>query len=162
MLVTLLVLINVYSGQMKCHGMGGLHYVIDTSRNGAETDTWLNPDNAKIGTTPTMDTDIENVMHFLWIKLSGESDGKAQGALKQASLMQSMQKGLLMSNKYTYESPDNGKTVYRRASHCDKEVQVGLNWFSFDLKSNSCQTTRRRKIKRTTRIKKCLGRLISK
>ena len=30
---------------------GGLHYVIDTSRNGAETDTWLNPDNAKIGTT---------------------------------------------------------------------------------------------------------------
>ena len=47
--------------------------------------------------------------------------------------MQSMQKGLLMSNKYTYESPDNGKTVYRRAfGHCDKEVQVGLNWFSFD------------------------------
>ena len=38
-----------------------------------------------------------------------------------------------MSTKYTYESPDNGKTVYRRAfGHCNKEVQVGMNWFSFD------------------------------
>lgn len=64
------------------HMSGGLHYVIDTSRNGAETDTWLNPDNAKIGTTPTMDTDIEKCDAFLWIKLPGESDGKAQGAPK--------------------------------------------------------------------------------
>ena len=38
-----------------------------------------------------------------------------------------------MNNKYTYESPDKGKTVYRRAfGHCDKEVKVGMNWFSFD------------------------------
>ena len=38
-----------------------------------------------------------------------------------------------MSNKYTYESPDNGKTIYRRVfGHCEKEVQVGMSWFSFD------------------------------
>ena len=46
-----------------------------------------------------------------------------------------------MSNKYTYESPDNGKTVYRRVfGHCEKEVQVGVSWFSFrvDLRRLPC------------------------
>lgn len=38
-----------------------------------------------------------------------------------------------MSNKYVYESPDKGKTVFRRAfGHCEKEIQVGINWFNFD------------------------------
>lgn len=38
-----------------------------------------------------------------------------------------------MSNKYIYESPDKGKTVFRRAfGHCEKEIQVGVDWFNFD------------------------------
>ena len=38
-----------------------------------------------------------------------------------------------MNNKYIYESPDKGKTVFRRAfGHCEKEIQVGVDWFNFD------------------------------
>ena len=55
--------------------------------------------------------------------------------------MQSMQKGLLMSNKYVYESPDGGKTVTRRVIHREsntvgrslsKEVNVDKKWFTLD------------------------------
>ena len=48
--------------------------------------------------------------------------------------MQSMQKGLLMSNKYVYVSPDGGKTVTRRlvGDSLDKEVNVDKKWFTLD------------------------------
>ena len=55
--------------------------------------------------------------------------------------MQSMQKGLLMSNKYVYESPDGGKTVTRRVIHREsntvgrslsKEVNVDKRWFTLE------------------------------
>tara|TARA_B100001287_G_C22670236_1_gene524910 strand:- start:859 stop:1683 length:825 start_codon:yes stop_codon:yes gene_type:complete len=62
------------------HLTGGMNFIIDTSRNGAETDTWLNPKDAKIGTLPTLNTNIDFCDGFLWIKIPGESDGKSEGA----------------------------------------------------------------------------------
>ncbi len=64
--------------------LGGTHFVIDTSRNGAgpqpvakggKQPSWCNPKGARIGTPPTTSTGQERVDALLWIKQPGNSDG---------------------------------------------------------------------------------------
>lgn len=63
---------------------GGKHFVIDTSRNGAETHNgdWCNPRDKLLGRNPTLDTGHPLIDAFLWIKVPGESDGYCDGGPK--------------------------------------------------------------------------------
>jgi len=66
--------------------IGGKHFIVDTSRNGAgpyeaaktETETWCNPPGRKIGRPPTTDTGEPLVDGYLWLKRPGESDGECE------------------------------------------------------------------------------------
>lgn len=59
--------------------LGGTHYVIDTSRNGAGPAngalSWCNPSGRALGTPPTTATAGAHADAYLWIKRPGESDG---------------------------------------------------------------------------------------
>ncbi len=61
--------------------VGGKHYVIDTSRNGAGPAAtedplhWCNPDGRALGVAPTTATAGAHVDAYLWVKRPGESDG---------------------------------------------------------------------------------------
>jgi endoglucanase len=63
--------------------LGGAHFVIDTSRNGAGPATtntdgapaWCNPPGRALGTPPTAATGQTRVDAYLWIKNPGDSDG---------------------------------------------------------------------------------------
>jgi endoglucanase len=59
--------------------LGGSHYVIDTSRNGAGPAdgalSWCNPSGRALGVAPTTDTAGAHADAYLWIKRPGESDG---------------------------------------------------------------------------------------
>ena len=59
-------------------------YVIDTSRNGngPHGNEWCNPPGRALGEPPTCETGLEKCDAFLWIKIPGESDGKANGGPK--------------------------------------------------------------------------------
>ncbi|MBW0115991.1 glycoside hydrolase family 6 protein [Pseudonocardia abyssalis] len=65
---------------------GEVHFVVDTSRNGAgrpadPTDgapIWCNPPGRLLGAAPTLDTGIPLVDGLLWIKRPGESDGSCR------------------------------------------------------------------------------------
>jgi len=62
--------------------LGGAHFVIDTSRNGAGPygTEWCNPPGRKLGLPPTTDTDDPNIIDaYLWLKRPGESDGACNG-----------------------------------------------------------------------------------
>ncbi len=66
--------------------IGGKHFIVDTSRNGAgpyeqaktETETWCNPPGRKIGRPPTTDTGEPLCDGYLWLKRPGESDGDCE------------------------------------------------------------------------------------
>jgi endoglucanase len=66
--------------------IGGKHFIVDTSRNGAGpyegaksiTEMWCNPPGRKIGRPPTTDTGEALVDGFLWLKRPGESDGECE------------------------------------------------------------------------------------
>jgi len=62
--------------------LGGAHYVIDTSRNGAGPlgVEWCNPPGRKLGLPPTTETPEPHLDAFLWLKRPGESDGSCNGA----------------------------------------------------------------------------------
>lgn len=62
--------------------LGGAHYVIDTSRNGAGPFgvEWCNPPGRKLGVPPTTETADPNCDAYLWLKRPGESDGSCNGA----------------------------------------------------------------------------------
>jgi len=70
--------------------LGGKHFVIDTSRNGAgpyeqaktEEEKWCNPPGRKIGAPPTTSTNDPLCDGFLWLKRPGESDGQCNGGPK--------------------------------------------------------------------------------
>jgi endoglucanase len=70
--------------------IGGKHFVIDTSRNGAgpyleaktPEETWCNPPGRKLGQTPTTETGDPIVDGYLWLKRPGESDGECNGGPK--------------------------------------------------------------------------------
>jgi len=63
--------------------VGGKHFIVDTSRNGAGpwegaktiTEMWCNPPVRKIGRPPTTETGDPLIDGFLWLKRPGESDG---------------------------------------------------------------------------------------
>jgi endoglucanase len=67
-------------GELISAGVGGKHFVIDTSRNGQGANgEWCNPTGRGIGANPTANTGAPLVDAFLWIKRPGESDGSCSG-----------------------------------------------------------------------------------
>ncbi len=77
---------NIAYGTAISERLGGAHFVIDTSRNGAATEpevddgpAWCNPPDREIGEPPTTDTGNPLVDALLWIKRPGESDGACRG-----------------------------------------------------------------------------------
>ncbi|MEV0600498.1 glycoside hydrolase family 6 protein [Streptomyces sp. NPDC050315] len=77
-------------GDKLSKALGGVHYIIDTSRNGngpppdtqdEETgaEHWCNPPDRALGTPPTTRTGHPLVDAYLWIKRPGESDGTCRG-----------------------------------------------------------------------------------
>jgi endoglucanase len=72
----------IAAGEQLSRLVGGKHFVIDTSRNGAGTANghdWCNAQNQALGTAPTTRTGHALVDAFLWIKHPGESDGTCNG-----------------------------------------------------------------------------------
>jgi endoglucanase len=60
--------------------VGGAHYVIDTSRNGAGSNgDWCNPSGRALGATPLTEPTSGAMDANLWIKAPGESDGSCNG-----------------------------------------------------------------------------------
>ncbi|HEX6588889.1 MAG TPA: glycoside hydrolase family 6 protein [Longimicrobiales bacterium] len=73
---------NVAYGDQVSERLGGMGYVIDTSRNGlgaATSGEWCNPPGRALGAAPTLSPDRGNAHAFLWIKRPGESDGPCNG-----------------------------------------------------------------------------------
>ena len=66
-------------GSKVCEHRPNDHFIIDTSRNGngPHGNEWCNPPGRSLGIPPTCDTGNEKCDAFLWIKIPGESDGKA-------------------------------------------------------------------------------------
>lgn len=60
--------------------VGGAHYVIDTSRNGAGSNgDWCNPSGRALGSEPLTVPPRGSMDGNLWIKAPGESDGTCNG-----------------------------------------------------------------------------------
>ncbi|MEX0910116.1 MAG: glycoside hydrolase family 6 protein [Candidatus Paceibacterota bacterium] len=62
--------------------LGGMHFVVDTSRSGRGQTAdfeWCNPSGRGLGERPTTNTGNSLVDAFLWIKSPGESDGTCNG-----------------------------------------------------------------------------------
>ncbi|MEU7016793.1 glycoside hydrolase family 6 protein [Streptomyces sp. NPDC046385] len=65
--------------------LGGTHFTVDTSRNGAgplpgdRPEGWCNPPGRSLGVPPTDRTGDELVDAYLWIKRPGDSDGPCRG-----------------------------------------------------------------------------------
>jgi endoglucanase len=72
---------NVAYGEQVSRSVGGKHYVIDTSRNGAggRGGEWCNVSGQWLGAAPTTNTGHALVDAYLWIKQPGESDGTCNG-----------------------------------------------------------------------------------
>lgn len=73
---------TVRYGNALSKATGGMHYVIDTSRNGlgpAPDGAWCNPPGRALGKQPTIDTGIRLLDAYLWVKRPGESDGSCNG-----------------------------------------------------------------------------------
>jgi endoglucanase len=67
-------------GEQISGGVGGKHFIIDTSRNGQGSNgEWCNPKGRGIGTGGTALTGAALVDAFFWIKRPGESDGRCNG-----------------------------------------------------------------------------------
>jgi endoglucanase len=72
-------------GEQVSAGVGGKHFVIDTSRNGlgpytggthdGDCPNWANPPGRALGARPTADTGHPLVDAYLWLKSPGASDG---------------------------------------------------------------------------------------
>lgn len=74
-------------GDRLSRKLGGVHYVIDTSRNGNgpwlsqdDSEAWCNPPHRALGRPPTVATGSPLIDAFLWVKRPGESDGTCRGA----------------------------------------------------------------------------------
>ncbi len=78
---------NLAYGKKLSALLGGKHFVIDTSRNGAgpyeqaqtPEEAWCNPPGRKLGAPPTTETGEPLCDGFLWLKRPGESDGECRG-----------------------------------------------------------------------------------
>ena len=63
-------------GDRLSAGLGGKHYVIDTSRNGAGSNgKWCNPTGRSVGTPWSTADPNPRVDALLWVKTPGVSDG---------------------------------------------------------------------------------------
>lgn len=72
-------------GEQVSAGVGGKHFVIDTSRNGlgpytggthdGDCPNWANPPGRALGAQPTADTGHPLVDAYFWLKTPGASDG---------------------------------------------------------------------------------------
>ena len=73
--------LNVSYGNKLSALVGGKHYVIDTSRNGAGTagKDWCNAAKQALGPAPTTKPGLPLVDAYLWIKVPGQSDGQCAG-----------------------------------------------------------------------------------
>ena len=77
---------SVAFGKQISKLVGGKHFIVDTSRNGAGpyegakniTEMWCNPPGRKIGLPPTTDTGEPLCDGYLWLKRPGESDGECE------------------------------------------------------------------------------------
>lgn len=72
---------EVAYGEQVSALLGGAHYVVDTSRNGAgpapdQRLTWCNPPGRAVGSPPTTATAGAHADAYLWVKNPGESDGQ--------------------------------------------------------------------------------------
>ncbi len=73
---------EVAYGQQISSLLGGKHFVVDTSRNGAgptATFLWCNPSGRLAGSKPHAVTGTPGLDGYLWIKHPGESDGTCNG-----------------------------------------------------------------------------------
>ncbi|HET9955375.1 MAG TPA: glycoside hydrolase family 6 protein [Polyangiaceae bacterium] len=74
---------NLEYGKKLSGLLGGVHFVIDTSRNGngppSDPNEWCNPPGRKIGKPPTLETGEPLADGFMWLKRPGESDGECHG-----------------------------------------------------------------------------------
>ena len=74
------------SEQLERDGQPGVHFVVDTSRNGAgppaddDPDHWCNPAGRRLGEAPRTSPGLRRVDALLWIKQPGDSDGACRGA----------------------------------------------------------------------------------
>jgi len=76
---------NTAFGKKLSALVGGAHFIIDTSRNGAGSapdNAWCNPPGRKIGKPPTTVTNEPLIDGYLWLKRPGESDGECNGGPK--------------------------------------------------------------------------------
>ena len=75
---------NIAFGEKLSKLLGGKHFLIDTSRNGAGSTSgqWCNPRGQALGIAPTTNTGHPLVDAFLWVKQPGESDGTCGGGPK--------------------------------------------------------------------------------
>jgi endoglucanase len=74
--------VNIAYGEAVSRQIGGKHFIIDTSRNGAgasQAGNWCNPSGQSIGAAPTSNTGNKLVDAFVWVKVPGESDGTCGG-----------------------------------------------------------------------------------
>ncbi len=78
------------------------NYVIDTSRNGngPHGNEWCNPPGRALGEPPTCDTGLEKCDAFLWIKIPGESDGKANGGPRAGRMWGEMAEELVRNTSW--------------------------------------------------------------
>ena len=68
---------ETYGGRLS-QLLGGAHFVVDTSRNGAGPDAsnnWCNPPGRALGERPTTNAKNPLVDALLWVKQPGDSDG---------------------------------------------------------------------------------------
>lgn len=77
---------NQEYGDRLSAALGGVQYVIDTSRNGNgapsapgdQIDSWCNPPGAALGSDPQIGPEHAYAIARLWIKVPGESDGNCR------------------------------------------------------------------------------------
>jgi endoglucanase len=92
---------NIAYGRQISALVGGRHFVIDTSRNGAGSNgEWCNPSGRALGDQPTTATNDPLVDAFLWIKSPGESDGACGGAPESGVWMPEYALGLAQRARY--------------------------------------------------------------
>jgi endoglucanase len=76
---------NTAYGKELSADLGGMHFVIDTSRNGrgplsgGHDEAWCNPPGRGLGIPPTIRTSDRHIDAYLWIKRPGDSDGPCKG-----------------------------------------------------------------------------------
>ncbi|OQR88682.1 glycoside hydrolase, partial [Achlya hypogyna] len=81
---------------------GGMHCVIDTSRNanGSPQNEWCNAKSAGIGAPPTSSTGNNIVDYYLWLKVPGESDGECTDKDRSSDAAVGPSAGLFFPNGF--------------------------------------------------------------